>query len=67
MAPMESLPLFVAPARYDDANAALQQVRYIYEASVEHLRVAVQRFVAGTDNGQRVRHSAALREGMPGR
>ena len=52
---MESLPLFAAPARYDDANAALAQVRHIYQASVEHLREAVQRFVAGTDSGQRVR------------
>jgi AMP nucleosidase len=52
---MTALPLFTAPARFDDAHAALDQVRRIYEASTSHLREALQRFVAGTDNGARVR------------
>jgi AMP nucleosidase len=44
---MSSLPPFIAPARFDDPSAALAQVRSIYEASVAHLRGALQRFVAG--------------------
>ena len=52
---MTALPLFTAPARFDDAQAALDQVRRIYEASTSHLREALQRFVAGTDDGGRVR------------
>jgi AMP nucleosidase len=52
---MTSLPAYIAPARFDDADAALAQVRTIYEGSVAHLRAALQRFVAGTDDGQHVR------------
>jgi len=52
---MSSLPLFIAPARYDDADAALAQVQAIYRNSVEHLRQALQRFVSGEDLGQHVR------------
>jgi len=48
---MPSLPLFIAPARFDDAAAALAQVQAIYKSSVEHLRGALQRFVAGEDLG----------------
>ena len=40
-------PPFIAPARFDDAEAALAQARAIYDASVAHLRDAMQRFVAG--------------------
>ncbi len=40
-------PPFVPPARYDDAAAALAQVRAIYDANVAHLRDCLQRFVAG--------------------
>ena len=48
---MPSLPLFIAPARFDDPGAALAQVQAIYRSSVEHLRSALQRFVAGEDLG----------------
>lgn len=52
---MTSLPLFIAPTRFTDAEAALAQVQAIYRSSVEHLRSALQRFVAGEDDGQHVR------------
>jgi AMP nucleosidase len=52
---MTSLPLFIAPARFDDAEAALAQVQLIYRSSVDHLRSALQRFVSGSDDGQHVR------------
>jgi len=52
---MPSLPLFIAPTRHTDADSALAQVQLIYRDSVEHLRTALQRFVAGTDDGQAVR------------
>jgi AMP nucleosidase len=52
---MTSLPLFIAPAKFDNADAALAQVQAIYRSSVEHLRAALQRFVAGEDDGQQVR------------
>ncbi|MBL8326985.1 MAG: AMP nucleosidase, partial [Rubrivivax sp.] len=48
---MPSLPLFIAPARFDDPAAALAQVQAIYRSSTEHLRDALQRFVAGEDVG----------------
>jgi AMP nucleosidase len=48
---MPSLPLFIAPARFDNAAAALAQVQAIYQSSVDHLRGALQRFVAGEDVG----------------
>ena len=46
---MASLPLFIAPARFDDPEAALAQVCKIYDNSIGHLRGALQQFVAGTD------------------
>ena len=52
---MFSLPPFIAPARFDDPNAALAQVRRIYDGSLAHLREALQRFVGGDDLPQRVR------------
>ena len=52
---MSSHPPYVAPARFDDAEAALAQVQAIYRGSIEHLRGALQRFVAGEDDGQHVR------------
>jgi AMP nucleosidase len=52
---MTSHPLFIAPARFEDPDAALAQVQAIYRNSVEHLRGALQRFVAGTDGGEKVR------------
>ena len=48
-------PPFLAPARYDDPDAALAQVRRIYDASVAHLRGALTGFVAGQTPAQRVR------------
>ncbi|MDP2006010.1 MAG: AMP nucleosidase, partial [Rubrivivax sp.] len=52
---MSSLPLFIAPAKFDNAEAALAQVQAIYRSSVEHLREQLRRFVAGDDDGQHVR------------
>jgi AMP nucleosidase len=52
---MASLPLFIAPQKFDDPDAALAQVQAIYRSSIEHLRGALQRFVAGEDDGQPVR------------
>ncbi len=52
---MTSLPLFIAPARFDSPEAALAQVEAIYRSSIDHLRGALQRFVAGEDDGQPVR------------
>ena len=49
------VPPFVAPALFDDAASALARVREIYEASVDHLRVALQSFVNGTAPAGRVR------------
>jgi len=48
-------PPYIAPARFDDAAAALAQVQRIYDASVAHLRDALQRFVAGDTPAQHVR------------
>jgi AMP nucleosidase len=48
-------PLFIAPTRHSDAESALAQVQLIYRNSVDHLRGALQRFVAGTDDGRHVR------------
>jgi AMP nucleosidase len=44
---MSSLPPFIAPVRFTDANAALDQVTRIYDNSIAHLRQAMARFVAG--------------------
>ncbi len=44
---MAQLPLFIAPARFDNAAAALAQVQAIYKSSVGHLRSNLQRFVSG--------------------
>jgi AMP nucleosidase len=52
---MTSLPLFIAPAKFDDAEAALAQVQAIYRSSIEHLRESLRRFVAGDDDRQPVR------------
>ncbi len=48
-------PPFSAPARFDDLQAALARTRQIYDHSVQHLRDALRRFVAGEDLGGRVR------------
>ncbi len=44
---MPYLPPFVAPMRFTDAAAALAQVKAIYHQQIEHLRLAMQQFVAG--------------------
>lgn len=46
---------YFAPERFDDAAAALARVATIYDASVNHLRTTLQRFVAGEDIGRHVR------------
>src|SRR5450755_4494214 len=53
--PMTLVPNYVAPARFDDPAAALDQVRAIYDGSVNHLRSALQAFVGGEQLGGRVR------------
>jgi AMP nucleosidase len=44
---MPYLPPFIAPSRHSDAEGALAQVRTIYTQQINHLREAMQRFVAG--------------------
>ncbi|AMO25332.1 AMP nucleosidase [Ramlibacter tataouinensis] len=44
---MPYLPPFIAPTRHSDADSALAQVRAIYSQQINHLREAMQRFVAG--------------------
>ena len=55
---MPATPLtapFFAPARFDDATAALARVQEIHSAGVAHLRDALQRYVSGEDIGRHVR------------
>ncbi len=52
---MASVPPFFAPTRFDEPGAALAQVHAIYDASVAHLRHALQRFVAGESLDEPVR------------
>ncbi len=52
---MSIVPTYVAPARFDDPDAALAQVRAIYDGSIQHLRDALQSFVAGDALAGRVR------------
>ena len=47
MRAMPHSPPFIAPRRFSDPDAALAQVRAIYDAGIAHLRGAMQRFVAG--------------------
>ncbi|XAH24418.1 AMP nucleosidase [Xylophilus sp. GW821-FHT01B05] len=46
---MPYMPPFIASQRFTDVDAALAQVRAIYDASLAHLRDAMQRFVAGEE------------------
>ena len=46
---------FIAPEAFDDAAEALARVQAIYAQSVQHLRQAMQRFVAGEELQDRVR------------
>ena len=52
---MLTLPAFHAPARFDDADAALARVIEIYQSGTDHLRQWLQRFVAGEALPGRVR------------
>ena len=52
---MTLAPPYVAPARFDDADAALAQIKAIYDGSVAHLRNALQSFVKGEPLNGRVR------------
>ena len=55
MPPMPQLAPFTAPTRHTNAAAALAQVQHIYQQQIEHLRAAMQRFVAGETPAQPVR------------
>jgi len=46
---MSYLPEFIAPQRFTDPAAALAQAQLIYDASIAHLRQAMQAYVAGTE------------------
>jgi len=52
---MFSLPAFIAPARFEEPEAALARVHAIYDGSIAHLRDALLRFVDGQDLARRVR------------
>jgi len=52
---MPLVPNYVAPASFTDPAAALAQVRAIYDGSIQHLRGALQSFVAGDPMAERVR------------
>lgn len=52
---MPFAPSYVAPMRFDDPAAALARVREIYDGSIQHLRGALQSFVAGDSLAGRVR------------
>jgi AMP nucleosidase len=52
---MPFLPPFIAPTLHHDPESALAQVRTIYAQQVNHLREAMQRFVAGEAMPGRVR------------
>ena len=54
-ATFSQVPTYVAPAQFDDPDAALRQVRTIYDHSISHLREALRRFVAGDVMAQHVR------------
>ena len=53
--PMPTQPLFIAPQRFTNAAEALAQVHRIYDASIAHLRQAMQQFVAGEHTSGHVR------------
>ena len=52
---MSYMPAFIAPSRFTDPDAALEQVQRIYASGLRHLRDAMQRFVAGERLPGRVR------------
>lgn len=46
---MSYLPDFIAPQRFSDPGAALAQAQRIYDSSINHLRQAMQAYVAGDE------------------
>ena len=52
---MTVAPLYIAPALFDDADAALARVQAIYQSGVDHLRQSLRGFVAGDAQGPRAR------------
>ena len=52
---MQTPTPFIAPEVFDNADAALARVQEIYRQSVDHLRRAMQRYVAGEAMQDRVR------------
>ena len=52
---MAYMPPFTPPARFTDPAEALTQVRAIYDTGLDHLRDAMQRFVAGASLPGRMR------------
>jgi len=52
---MPILPPFTAPTAYRDPALALAQVQHLYQQATDHLRQAMQRFVAGEHFQDRVR------------
>ncbi|WP_353139838.1 AMP nucleosidase [Limnohabitans sp.] len=52
---MSIRPPFTAPTQHTDAGSALAQVQALYQISLDHLRLAMRDFVAGTHFEQRVR------------
>jgi AMP nucleosidase len=48
-------PDFIAPVRFDNPAAALEQVRAIYDTGIAHLRHHLHRFVNGEHLAERVR------------
>src|SRR5258707_223657 len=55
MSAMPFMPPFIAPTFHHDPESALEQVRAIYAQQINHLREAMQRFVAGEAMPGRVR------------
>jgi AMP nucleosidase len=52
---MATLPAFIAPAKFRDANAVLAQVKLIYDSSIAHLKTAVQSYQEGAVFHERIR------------
>ena len=52
---MPVAPTYIAPSTFHDPEAALAQVRAIYDGSVQHLRDSLQSFVGGDPLASRVR------------
>jgi AMP nucleosidase len=52
---MPFMPPTIPPSFHSDADSAFAQVRAIYAQQINHLREAMQRFVAGEDTPGRVR------------